>query len=110
LKSAPALEAAIAALPAEDRKGKWLRAMSVAVLYGYYDYALEIARASGAAFSNEERALIERRLRESGAPRGSVPSFPGRGRVAGALRTLWKRFRLPNEGWSVSDAGIGNVD
>lgn len=110
LKSVPALETSIAAWPAGDRKSKWLRAMSVAVLYGYYDYALELVRASAAVFTGEERALIERRLRDAGRPRGPVPPFPGRGRVAGALRKLWKMCRLPNEGWSVSDAGIGNVD
>lgn len=110
LKSVTALDAAIATLPADARKSKWLRAISVAVLYGYYDYAMEIARGSGAALSADERALVERRLREAGTLRGPVPAFPGRRRVAGALRTLWKACRLPNEGWSVSDAGIGNVD
>ena len=110
LKSVTALQASIASHPDDARKSKWLRAMSVALLYGYYDYALEIARAEGAAFSAEERAFVERRLREAGRQRGPVPPFPGRGHVAGALRKLWKMCRLPNKGWSVSDAGIGNID
>lgn len=110
LKSVTALQLTIATLPADARKSKWLRAISVALLYGYYDYAIEIVRGSDAAFSAEERTLIERRLREAGTQRGPVPPFPGRRRLAGALRKLWRMCRLPNEGWSVSDAGIGNVD
>lgn len=110
LKSVPALQAAVAALPAESRKSKVLRAISVALLYGYYDYAIEIAREAGDALPTDERALIDRRLRECGAAHGPVPAFPGRRRLAGALRRLWKICRVPNEGWSVSDAGIGNVD
>jgi FkbM family methyltransferase len=110
LKSTAALHAAVARLPAGLQKSKVLRAVSVALLYGYYDYALEIVREAGSVLSPDERALIERRLRERGAHHGPVPAFPGRRRLAGALRRLWKACRIPNEGWSVSDAGIGNLD
>ena len=110
LKSVPALHAAVAALPPESRMSKVLRAISVSLLYGYYDYAIEIAREAGDALPPDERALIDRRLRERGADHGPVPVFPGRRRLAGALGKLWKMCRLSNEGWSVSDAGIGNLD
>ncbi len=110
LRNLTALQASIAGLPADVRRSKWLRAISIALLYGYFDYAIEMARECGDVFSTEERRLIEGRLRETGTRRGPIPAFPGRRRVAGALRHLWKLCRLPNEGWSVSDAGIGNVD
>jgi FkbM family methyltransferase len=110
LKSIPALQTAVATLPVDVRKSKVLRAVSVALLYGYYDYAIEIARDAAGVLSDDERAFVERRLRERGAYHGPVPAFPGRGHLAGALRKLWKMCRIPNEGWSVSDAGIGNVD
>ena len=110
LKNVAAIQPNVAALPAESRKSKVLRAISIAVLYGSYDYAVEISRALGAVFTDDERALVERRLYEGGRTRGGVPPFPGRRRVAGALRKLWRIFRLRNDGWSVSDAGIGNVD
>lgn len=109
LKGVPALAHSTAALAPGLRKSKVLRAISIALLYGYVDYALSIA-AAASDLSPEERTLIERRLREGGEPHGPLPLFPGRRRVASALRRLWKLCRVPNEGWSVSDAGIGNVD
>lgn len=110
LKSVPGLLAVTAGLQEELRKSKVLRALSIAVLYGYYDYALEIARELGGAFSADERELVERRLREAGSSGRGLPAFPGRRRLAGALRRLWKACRLRNEGWSVSGSGIGNRD
>ncbi len=108
LKTVPALLAAVAKLPADLKKSKVLRAISVALLYGYYDYAIAIARQAGAVFPAGERAAIEQRLQPLGP--GPAAAFPGRRRLAAALRRLWKTCRIPNEGWSVSDAGIGNVD
>lgn len=110
LKSIPGLKQTVAQLPPDARKGKVLRAISVALLYGYFDYALEIAAKSDDVFSQEERTLIDHRLRERGEHHGPLPPFPGRRRLASALRRLWKICRLPNEGWSVSDAGLGNRD
>lgn len=110
LKSVPALKQSLAQLPPEIRKSKVLRAISVALLYGYYDYALEIGAAAGDALAADERALIAHRLRQRGEHHGPLPAFPGRRRLASVFRRLWKLCRLPNEGWSVSDAGIGNRD
>jgi FkbM family methyltransferase len=110
LKSIPALKEMLAQLPAESRKSKILRAISIALLYGYVDYALEIGASAGAVLTPEEQAVIERRLREHGDHHGPLPVFPGRRRLASAFRRLWKLCRVPNEGWSVSDAGIGNLD
>lgn len=110
LKGVPALRRTLDRCAPEARKGKSLHAISIALLYGYCDYALEILTAAGDAFTPDERAFLERRLVEQGAPVGSLPAFPGRGRVASALWRLWKACRLPNQGWSVSDAEIGNRD
>jgi FkbM family methyltransferase len=108
LKSVPALQLAVARLPAALKKSKVLRAISVALLYGYVDYAIEIARGAGVMFSAEERAAIERRLHtRAGDP---LAAFPGRRSVAAVWRRLWRTWRMRNEGWSVSDAGIGNED
>lgn len=110
LKSVPALQQTLAQVPPHTRKSKVLRAISVALLYGYFDYAIEIAATAGDALSPEERALIDGRIRRRGDDHGPLPMFPGRRRVASAFRRLWKVCRVPNEGWSVSDAGIGNRD
>jgi hypothetical protein len=39
-----------------------------------------------------------------------VPNFPGRRKLAAAFRRLWKAARPRAEGWSVSDAEIGNLE
>jgi len=107
LKSVPALQRSLARLPEELRKSKVLRAITVALLYGYRDYAIVIARDSGNVLSAADRDTIERQLGGDSQP--ALP-FPGRGRLAGALHRLWKSSRLTNQGWSVSDPEIGNVE
>lgn len=110
LRSVPGLRHALAQMPQERRRSKVLRAISVALLYGYADYALELSRSFDDVLSPADRALIERRLREGAGPHGPLPLFPGRRRIASALRKLWKLCRVPNEGWSVSDPSVGNRD
>lgn len=111
LKSIPALQTTLSGLGREIRRSKALRSISLALLYGYVDYALALTAAFGDdVLSPTERALIDRRLRDGGEYHGPIPMFPGRRKLASALRRAWKTFRVPNEGWSVSDAGIGNQD
>jgi hypothetical protein len=110
LRSLPALGAVVASLDAGLRKSKILRAVSIALLYGYVDYALEIAAGAQDIWSPEERTAIEQRLRAATHRHGLVPNFPGRRQVAAALRQLWERLRDRNDAWSVSDAEIGNLE
>jgi FkbM family methyltransferase len=106
LKSLPALREAIATLDPALRRSKLLRALSVSLLYGYYDYALEITRETGDVLAPDERATIEQRLRESGGRQGL--NFPGRRYVAAALHRLWRLCLLRDDAWSVSRATLGN--
>ncbi len=108
-KSLPALESMLAVLDPARRKSKVLKAMSVALLYGYYDYALEIARSSGAVLSAEELKLVHDRLRQGGVEPEDLPPFPGKHTIAAALHRLWRLF-LPRDdkAWSVSGAKLGN--
>lgn len=108
LKGAPALAGAAAPLDPDRRKSKILKALSIALLYGYADYALEIAGVSSNLWSPDERAAIERTLRPAQGRRGST--FPGRRPLAAALRRLSKACDEPNDAWSVSDAELGNLD
>jgi FkbM family methyltransferase len=100
---------AIAGLPADARAAKVLKAVSISLLYGYYDYALEIITALGAHFSPEDRKVIAAALLRSGAVVAQPPRFPGRRRIASVLHRLWKLVRERSEGWSVSEAEIGNL-
>jgi FkbM family methyltransferase len=108
LKSIPALAAATGRLDPAVRKSKWLKAVSIALLYGYFDYALEIAHASD-SLDAEERAVVEGRLREAGEHQAALPKFPGKRPVAAALRRLSKLCVDPDDAWSVSDAELGNL-
>ena len=93
-----------------DRVGKVLRALSVALLYGYDDYALEIAR-DAPALAPAQRELIERELRGHSASAAATAGFPGQRQMAGALHRLWRIVRpRDKDAWSVSDADLGNFD
>jgi FkbM family methyltransferase len=106
LKSLPALAAAAQPLDAAGQAGKWLKAISIALLYGYFDYALEIARA--APLDADERRLIEARVREGGGQQGALPKFPGKRPAAAAFRRLWKLCLDSDDAWSVSFPELGN--
>jgi hypothetical protein len=108
LKTLPALTAMVAEHAPDARKSKVLRALSVSLLYGYRDYAIAIARSASDVLSADEVALIEARIGEAGRPGGTVPRFPGRRQLAAIFKRLWKACRLPAEGWSISDAQVGN--
>ena len=109
LKGVQALQSSTAGLAPHPRKAKWLKAMSVALLYGYRDYALEIAH-SVDIWSTDEVAAIERELRRGDSASLAVPFFPGRRYVAAGFRRLSRAFRDRNDAWSVSDANLGNLE
>ncbi|MGH9373168.1 MAG: FkbM family methyltransferase [Vicinamibacterales bacterium] len=108
LRSIPHLQRSIATLEPAAQASKLLRAISVSLLYGYFDYALEIARQSGDVIDPEDRAMIEAQLREAGGHQGPLARFPGRRRLAIASHWLWKVLVQRDDAWSVSDAKLGN--
>jgi FkbM family methyltransferase len=110
MKGLPALRATVSQSAADTQKSKRLKAVSIALLYGYYDYALDIARDSAGVLAADERDTIERQLRTHGERHGRVPQFPGKRRVRGMLRRLWNLFRERDEGWAISGGKLGNPD
>jgi len=107
LKGLPALGDVIGSLDAETRKSKVLKMMSIALLYGYADYALEVARAMSAALTPDEVATVEQSLLAHANPSSD---FPGRRQIASGFRQLWRRTRVRDDAWSVSDADLGNLE
>jgi hypothetical protein len=107
LKDMAAWRAALAPLPHDLQKSKVLRGISVAILYGYHDYALEIATAMESALGAAEARVVADALRAEGRP--GTPPFPGKKFFAAAFQRLWKLCRDDNRGWSVSDADLGNL-
>jgi hypothetical protein len=84
-----------------------VKAISVALLYGYHDYALEMARDQADLFTIEERRLIDTALgSDESSP--AETKVPGRRQLASALNRLATKVREPNDAWSVSDRDLGN--
>jgi len=108
-KTADGLRAVLSAADPARRRAKVLKAISIAALYGYYDYALEVAQASGDVLTDSERETVDRRLRGAGAPHGSA--LPGQRTLAAVFHRLWK-LCVPRDdtAWSVSRGRVGNRD
>jgi FkbM family methyltransferase len=109
LKTTAALTNACAPLDAPGRRARILKAIAIALLYGYCDYAMTIAREAGSALTDEERRTIEAELREAGEREFGRAEFPGRRPLAAALHRLWKIIRPRDDGWSVSNPYLGNL-
>ena len=110
LKSVAALGGALSAAGGDRRRSKLLKAISIALLYGYADYALELVRRLGAAWAPSEAGEIERTLRAQTVTRDSLGNVPGRRQLSAGVRRLWRLLREPSRAWSVSDPDLGNVE
>jgi hypothetical protein len=107
LKTVPALTAIADKADPDVARAMMLKAMSVSLLYGYRDYALEIAFGAGAVFDASDRRILEDRLRAPGPP-GPVPRFPGKRHLASLFRRL-ARALTDTDGWSVGEGKTGNL-
>lgn len=106
LKTQAALDAMLQRVSAERRRSMRLKAISAAILYGYIDYAIELARCAGPELSADQRSTVERRLRDRSS---TSTAFPFRRQLAAALHRLW-RVAQPRdqEAWSISGSDLGN--
>ncbi len=107
LKRASALGAMLAQTAAPAPTGKLLKAISIALLYGYRDYALEILALAGDSLAADERAVVERRVRADGSRRSVLAKLPGARHLAAAARRVSRAY-VPPGAWSVSGARLGN--
>jgi FkbM family methyltransferase len=108
LKNIVALKRFLEPLDPEACKSKALRAMSVSLLYGYWDYAMEIALETQQYFDPVERALIIDGLRNGGSAGRTTWLFPGRKLLSAIFRRLWRLTVPTNDAWSVGGATLGN--
>jgi FkbM family methyltransferase len=105
---------------AEARKAKLLRAISICILYGYLDYALEVLDFAGGVLSEGERKLAEQALTAGRTGRDWIPHFRGRRRIADALHFLWQLLDpvqaqpmvqyFQERGWATGLRALGNSD
>jgi FkbM family methyltransferase len=109
LKAFPALCDATQSMEPLARKGKILKAISISLLYGYFDYALHVVRESTEVFDEAERATIEATLVRAGSAVGPLPRFPGKAKIVALCRRLTRLLRDREDGWSVGEGKTGNL-
>lgn len=108
LKDIASLKQNLERLDPENRRAKVLRAIAVSLVYGYCDYALEIAAETEAVFDPDDRLVIADSLRAIGRNERGRTNFPGRKLLASIFHRLW-RLTVPDaEGWSLGGARLGN--
>jgi hypothetical protein len=83
--------------------------LTIVLLYGYVDLALEMTERLERVWSADDRGLIRTRLEQMGTRR-SGPAWPGRRQVAAALRRLGRWCQPSGDDWSISDPELGNLD
>lgn len=93
----------------ELRKTKVLKAISLSILYGYLDYALEILNEVGKVFDEKEKILIHRNLEAQVPQSKRLPKFPGRGRLTRVVTAMYKALRQPHPWSESSDQVLGNL-
>lgn len=81
------------------KKSKILRAISICLLYGYLDYALELFHSNTGLFSFNEIELINRKLKcnDNIWIKNKIPKFRGRKRLARLLYKMGDFFSLPGD-------------
>lgn len=93
--------------PAE-RRAKAARALAVAIVFGYLDYAEEVFEAVADDLTEGQREEFRRAAVSSVTLSTRIPAFPGRGRIAGVLYSAYRFLDPPLRGWATSGRRLGN--
>ena len=92
------------------RRAKLLRAMSICLLYGYVDYAVELFRPNRELYETSVAAEVSRQLESDVRLSTRMPHFRGRGFLSNLLYRLHRLFFPTKGGWASADPYLGNVD
>ncbi len=90
-----------------SRKSKILNAMSISILYGYIDYAVEIFELKKDCFTRKEIELFDLFLKKNIPLSKCIPKFKGRNRFAAIFNLLNKYLRQRD--WVECDEHLGNL-
>jgi len=93
-----------------QRRSKLLRAMSVSLLYGYVDYAIELFRPNRKLFETSVAAEISRQLESDVRFSTRLPHFRGRGFLSHLFYRLHRMFFPTLGGWASGGRHLGNLD
>lgn len=92
------------------RKAKILRSISVALLYGYIDYALAIFEKEKEFFNAKEIESFYKEIKKNMSLSIKIPYFRGRGKIARLFKILYNIFRYHHSGWSIGQEFLGNLE
>lgn len=91
-------------------RAKLLRAISVCLLYGYVDYAIELFHPNRGRFEPAIAELIRGELETSIALSARIPHFRGRGWLSQLFYRLHRAFYPTLGGWASGARHLGNLD
>jgi len=94
----------------ETAKAKALKAISICIVFGYFDYALALSKEAVGKkiIDHQEEKIIAKSIILSNKQNLIMPDFRGRWRVANLFYKLFKLFR--QNSWAMSDVDLGNID
>lgn len=108
-KSGQALADMLAMLPDDEaRRRKTLRAISISLLYGYIDYAIELFDSQQGLFSQAQRESFFTETQKSRRNINRLPDFRGRWRASNLLQRASESLDPSNAGWSIGRERLGN--
>jgi len=95
---------------ADARRSKLLRMLSVALLYGYVDFAIEIFQGHRSELDTALVAAIDGQLRSDIPFSARVPHFRGRGWLSHLFYRLHRALTPTVERWASGGRHLGNMD
>ncbi len=91
------------------RQAKVLNAVSICLLYGYPDYALEILEKHQTLFQKNELRIAKETIKNSFKKILNIPMFKGKGRLANLCFFLGNLLKSDYyDGAAASDKKLGN--
>ncbi len=93
-----------------EQKSKIVKAISICLLYGYVDYALELLNASQTLFQPNELQTAWEKINKYQSIVYRIPYFIGKHRIADVLfRQGWELLQYSYKGWAIKDRQLGNL-
>ena len=93
-----------------SKKAKALRVISICILFGYLDFALEVFEEMRGLFNKDEATIVFSELKKAIRFSSKLPNFPGRGRLADLFYYLYKATEPTHHGWASVRRVLGNLE
>jgi hypothetical protein len=92
------------------KRSRIVRAISICLLYGYLDYALEIFNETRVLFTEIEADSLWHEVKKERPLSRTIPDFRGRGRIANVFYSVYKAIGDSYHGWAMAGKTLGNLE